>query len=108
MTLDGDKKMILKDIMVAADGIAKKLLVENSGDFFEDIGKPKRFMKCVIFTLEEWFHCHSTYPYPTKTQARTLSEKTGLTIKQVENWLSNRRRKLKRNPIDSSLENILE
>jgi len=35
-------------------------------------------------------------PYPTSTKKQELSEKTGLTIGQIENWLWKKRGKMKK------------
>ncbi|SCV02790.1 LANO_0G00254g1_1 [Lachancea nothofagi CBS 11611] len=104
----GERKLI-NDITLLAEAISNRLVLLSSSDlYFEELGKGKRFTQSTVIYLEDWFISNSSDPYLTKAKAHLLSEKTGLTIKQVRNWVSNRRRKFKRNPIEPSLERLLE
>ncbi|KAF2735194.1 hypothetical protein EJ04DRAFT_395903, partial [Polyplosphaeria fusca] len=48
-----------------------------------------------IEVLETWLKQHVDDPYPTKHQKETMAKQAGLTVKQVNNWFSNsRKRKL--------------
>ena len=46
--------------------------------------------------LGELTSCFEENPYPTSTKKQELSEKTGLTIGQIENWLWKKRGKMKK------------
>lgn len=43
--------------------------------------------------LREWFSAHSLHPYPTDQEKEELSERSGLTIRQVSHWFANARRR---------------
>lgn len=43
--------------------------------------------------LQEWFTSHSSWPYPTDQEKESLSEQTGLTVRQVSYWFVNSRRR---------------
>ncbi|KAG2382403.1 hypothetical protein C9374_005605 [Naegleria lovaniensis] len=56
------------------------------------IRKSKRRLHSVaVRTLMEWFISHLSYPYPTDDEKRQLSEETGLTLTQVNNWFVSKR-----------------
>ncbi|KAH7365401.1 hypothetical protein KP509_18G025400 [Ceratopteris richardii] len=48
-----------------------------------------------VCTLRMWFDDHAEFPFATKKEKLELVSKTGLTLTQVENWLSNNRYKRK-------------
>ncbi|KAI9150049.1 Homeobox protein homothorax [Paramyrothecium foliicola] len=43
--------------------------------------------------LKNWFVGHLDHPYPTTDEKQTLAEESGLSLKQVENWFANNRRR---------------
>lgn len=43
--------------------------------------------------LREWFSAYSLHPYPTEQEKEELSERSGLTIRQVSHWFANARRR---------------
>ena len=50
----------------------------------------------VTHVLNIWFYNHIDKPYPTSDEKEILMECTGITLCQLNNWMSNaRRRKLK-------------
>lgn len=54
-----------------------------------------RFSEAQTAALQSWLDSNTSNPYPTEQDKRELSEKTGLTTRQVEAWFSStRRRKL--------------
>ncbi|SCU95415.1 LAFA_0G00276g1_1 [Lachancea sp. 'fantastica'] len=62
---------------------------------------------CSKIYLEEWYLANSSHPYLGSSEARVISEKTGLTLRQVKNWVSNRRRKSKKHRIEPLLSHLL-
>jgi hypothetical protein len=46
--------------------------------------------------LENWFLAHLQYPYPTEDEKEALAIQSGRTIKQVEQYFSNKRSRFKR------------
>ncbi|KAI5082977.1 hypothetical protein GOP47_0002720 [Adiantum capillus-veneris] len=48
-----------------------------------------------VSTLRRWFDDHAAFPFAEKKEKLELVYETGLTLTQVENWLSNQRHKLK-------------
>ena len=47
--------------------------------------------------LEAWLFDHVDYPYPSIEEKNKLCRETGLNLKQINDWMSNsRRRKLKK------------
>lgn len=43
--------------------------------------------------LATWFMNHKTNPYPTIQEKRELVEKTSLSMRQVNNWFTNMRKR---------------
>ncbi len=41
--------------------------------------------------LRHWFYSHLSDPYPSQAEKQLLSEKTGLSVKQINNWFVNYR-----------------
>ena len=41
--------------------------------------------------MNEWFQSHISNPYPSLTEKETLAQRSGITVKQVTAWFSNRR-----------------
>lgn len=52
------------------------------------------YSEYVTNTLRDWIFAHSKQPYPTEQEKIMLSQKTGLTIVQINNWMSNARRRI--------------
>jgi hypothetical protein len=50
-----------------------------------------RFSESTNLILETWYVQHLNDPYITNVEATELSEKTGLSVKEVKKWLDNRR-----------------
>lgn len=61
----------------------------------ENIPSPKRnnFPAKAVSILSDWFSKHPSPSEFTKEAKEELSQKTGLTVKQVSTWLTNRRRR---------------
>jgi len=50
-----------------------------------------------LSVLVEWFDAHSDEPYPTPEEKSVLSKQTGMAIRQIEHWFTNRRKRHWRN-----------
>mmetsp|Transcript_6679 Transcript_6679/g.9239 ORF Transcript_6679/g.9239 Transcript_6679/m.9239 type:complete len:192 (+) Transcript_6679:17-592(+) len=50
--------------------------------------------KSAIAILKSWLFSHYLHPYPTEEQKLELSEQTGLTPGQLNNWFINARRRI--------------
>ena len=78
-------------IKMYEEGISEMLgNVHESSRFFK-----KRFSRNAICALEDWLFQNRTNPYPSKTEKEKLSEITGLSSTQINNWFTNNRRKAK-------------
>jgi len=67
--------------------------------------QPKKrgiFPKQATNILRAWLFQNLTHPYPSEEQKKQLSQQTGLTILQVNNWFINARRRIVQPMIDSS------
>ncbi|XP_056586316.1 homeobox protein Meis1a isoform X1 [Triplophysa dalaica] len=60
------------------------------------------FPKVATNVMRAWLFQHLTHPYPSEEQKRQLSQDTGLTILQVNNWFINARRRIVQPMIDQS------
>ena len=60
------------------------------------------FPKVATNIMRAWLFQHLTHPYPTEEQKKQLSQDTGLTILQVNNWFINARRRIVQPMIDQS------
>ncbi|XP_016124878.1 homeobox protein Meis1-like [Sinocyclocheilus grahami] len=60
------------------------------------------FPKLATNIMRAWLFQHLTHPYPSEEQKRQLSQDTGLTILQVNNWFINARRRIVQPMIDQS------
>lgn len=47
----------------------------------------------VYNVLVSWVNSHRSNPYPSEGEKIAISKKTGLTILQINNWMSNARRR---------------
>ena len=57
------------------------------------VGNPRRLPPAAVRTLNSWFKANRRWPYPTNAQKNELVERTGLTKKKVDQWLTNTRRR---------------
>lgn len=57
--------------------------------------KTKRFPAEAVAVLAEWFQRHIENPYPTPEEKVILCERTQLSIKQLDTWFINARRRKK-------------
>ncbi|KNZ53167.1 hypothetical protein VP01_331g2 [Puccinia sorghi] len=48
----------------------------------------------VTSILKGWLMAHTTHPYPTEEEKKTLCQETNLTMNQVSNWFINARRRI--------------
>jgi len=62
----------------------------------------KKFCKASIDSLNLWFFNHLEDPYPNEEEKEILSNQTGLSIRQVNNWFGNRRMRYKRRMTEKS------
>lgn len=60
------------------------------------------FPKLATNIMRAWLFQHLTHPYPSEEQKKELSEQTGLTLSQVNNWFINARRRIVQPMIDQS------
>uniref|UniRef100_H2RKY0 Myeloid ecotropic viral integration site 3 n=1 Tax=Takifugu rubripes TaxID=31033 RepID=H2RKY0_TAKRU len=60
------------------------------------------FPKVATNILRAWLFQHLSHPYPSEEQKKQLSQDTGLTILQVNNWFINARRRIVQPMIDQS------
>lgn len=79
----------------------------SSSDDKDDVKgrQPKKrgiFPKQATNILRAWLFQNLTHPYPSEEQKKQLSQQTGLTILQVNNWFINARRRIVQPMIDSS------
>uniref|UniRef100_A0A3P8W329 Myeloid ecotropic viral integration site 3 n=1 Tax=Cynoglossus semilaevis TaxID=244447 RepID=A0A3P8W329_CYNSE len=60
------------------------------------------FPKVATNIMRAWLFQNLTHPYPSEEQKKKLSQDTGLTILQVNNWFINARRRIVQPMIDQS------
>ncbi|XP_061576227.1 homeobox protein Meis3 isoform X1 [Cololabis saira] len=60
------------------------------------------FPKVATNIMRAWLFQHLSHPYPSEEQKKQLSQDTGLTILQVNNWFINARRRIVQPMIDQS------
>ena len=53
-----------------------------------------RFPESTTNILKQWLLDHKKHPYPTQDEKERLSEKTGLTRHQIDNWFINARKRI--------------
>lgn len=51
------------------------------------------FPKETTDLLKQWLFAHTEHPYPTEEEKLLLAENTGLTVKQINYWFTNSRRR---------------
>lgn len=57
----------------------------------ESVVLSKKIPSKAVRVMNEWFHRHMDYPYPTARQKEVLASKCAVTSKQVSNWFGRRR-----------------
>ncbi|EGW31990.1 MTL alpha 2 [Spathaspora passalidarum NRRL Y-27907] len=67
----------------------------------------RRLVKQQLDILENWYNQNLQHPYLTRESIIELMNLTSLSKSQVQNWISNRRRKEKRTEIDPDLAPLL-
>lgn len=65
------------------------------------------FAKRSVNILKNWLHLHLDNPYPTHKEKETLSQESGLSKRQIQNWFTNARkvRELKKRKMENKLLN---
>ena len=61
------------------------------GKFREQQKKKEKLPEPAVDTLNEWLHEHFHNPYPTKKEKEDLVARTGLEMKQINQWFINAR-----------------
>ncbi|KAK3926176.1 Homeobox protein homothorax [Frankliniella fusca] len=91
------RKICSDSLSVSRDGDASNASIgsgEGTGEEDEDSGGKKSQKKRGIFPkvatniLRAWLFQHLTHPYPSEDQKKQLAQDTGLTILQVNNWVT--------------------
>ncbi|KAJ3450878.1 homeobox protein [Anaeramoeba flamelloides] len=77
-------------------GLDQLLYGKKSTQFQQLCLKKRRenLSKKSILILKKYFYKNFDNPYPSKSRKQELATKTGLTIKQVNNWFTNARRRI--------------
>uniref|UniRef100_A0A8C1RVQ4 Myeloid ecotropic viral integration site 3 n=1 Tax=Cyprinus carpio TaxID=7962 RepID=A0A8C1RVQ4_CYPCA len=91
----------------AGDGLDGSVASPSTGEEDEmdrDRRNKKRgiFPKVATNIMRAWLFQHLSHPYPSEEQKKQLSQDTGLTILQVNNWFINARRRIVQPMIDQS------
>uniref|UniRef100_A0A672QW29 Homeobox protein meis3-like n=1 Tax=Sinocyclocheilus grahami TaxID=75366 RepID=A0A672QW29_SINGR len=91
----------------AGDGLDGSMASLSTGEEDEtdrDRRNKKRgiFPKVATNIMRAWLFQHLSHPYPSEEQKKQLSQDTGLTILQVNNWFINARRRIVQPMIDQS------
>jgi hypothetical protein len=63
------------------------------------------FAKPIIEYLNKWMIQHADYPYPTPSEKAVIIAETGLTKRQISDWMARSRKKLKTIPITNNSTN---
>lgn len=86
----------------ATSSSSKRVKKEDKDDKKPQPKKRGIFPKQATNILRAWLFQNLTHPYPSEEQKKNLSQQTGLTILQVNNWFINARRRIVQPMIDSS------
>jgi hypothetical protein len=70
--------------------IGKRSLQSSSE---QSIAKRARLTEIQSGILQTWFDSRITSPYPTNQEKLDLGKQTGLSVKQIENWFVNTRKR---------------
>ncbi|XP_054935062.1 homeobox protein Meis3 isoform X1 [Physeter macrocephalus] len=91
------------------DGLDTNVASPSSGGEDEELDQERRknkkrgiFPKVATNIMRAWLFQHLSHPYPSEEQKKQLSQDTGLTILQVNNWFINARRRIVQPMIDQS------
>ncbi|XP_036379636.1 homeobox protein meis3-like [Megalops cyprinoides] len=90
------------------DGLDLGVASLNTGDEDEfewdrkNNKKKGTFPKAATNVMRAWLFQHLSHPYPSEEQKRQLSQDTGLSILQVNNWFINARRRIVQPMIDQT------
>jgi hypothetical protein len=82
-----DAEIYLRNYLVFVLDEIFKLSKKSKGNH------PKVLPKSATQILWDWFLANYRSPYPTESVKQNLSDQTGLTIKQINNWMDNHRRR---------------
>ncbi|SCU98692.1 LAME_0G00188g1_1 [Lachancea meyersii CBS 8951] len=107
-TLSANEVRIVNEIGSLAESLSLNLRLLEPRSFPEFRIREGHFSHCSKIYLEEWFVSNSASPYLSSSEAHRICEKTGLTLKQVQNWMANRRRKCRRISIEPALLPLLD
>jgi hypothetical protein len=58
------------------------------------IADQSTFSDAITAILRSWLYAHASTPYPSDIEKQNLMDATGLTFTQLNNWLSNARRRI--------------
>ncbi|KAB0398451.1 hypothetical protein E2I00_014839, partial [Balaenoptera physalus] len=93
----------------SGDGLDTNVASPSSGGEDEELDQEPRqnkkrgiFPKVATNIMRAWLFQHLSHPYPSEEQKKQLSQDTGLTILQVNNWFINARRRIVQPMIDQS------
>ncbi|XP_059986030.1 homeobox protein Meis3 isoform X3 [Lagenorhynchus albirostris] len=93
----------------SGDGLDTNVASPSSGGEDEELDHERRqnkkrgiFPKVATNIMRAWLFQHLSHPYPSEEQKKQLSQDTGLTILQVNNWFINARRRIVQPMIDQS------
>ncbi|MBA0810217.1 hypothetical protein Gohar_002227, partial [Gossypium harknessii] len=84
---------------------------EKIVDVREEILRKRRAGKLpgdTTLILKAWWQSHSKWPYPTEEDKARLAQKTGLQMKQINNWFINQRKRNWHNTPSTSLKSKRE
>lgn len=65
-----------------------------------------RFPRAAVKVLKDWMLRHFDHPYPTDEEKEDLKQQTGLSVKQISDWMANTRRRQKARPKRSASPSI--
>ncbi|XP_023246811.1 homeobox protein homothorax, partial [Copidosoma floridanum] len=108
---DARRGVLYSSVFLGSPGDASNASIgsgEGTGEEDDDASGKKNQKKRGIFPkvatniLRAWLFQHLTHPYPSEDQKKQLSQDTGLTILQVNNWFINARRRIVQPMIDQS------
>uniref|UniRef100_A0AAR2IQH6 Homeobox domain-containing protein n=1 Tax=Pygocentrus nattereri TaxID=42514 RepID=A0AAR2IQH6_PYGNA len=92
----------------AGDGLDGAVASPSTGEE-DELDRDRRsnkkrgiFPKVATNIMRAWLFQHLSHPYPSEEQKKQLSQDTGLTILQVNNWFINARRRIVQPMIDQS------
>ncbi|KAL9649038.1 hypothetical protein ABK040_008415 [Willaertia magna] len=87
------------------EDVVKELKKRYSGEVLNLAKKKKNFPKHATDVLNMWFFQHLHDPYPSDQEKQLLSQQTGLSLSQVNNWFGNKRMRYKRKMLEQNRKN---